>query len=61
MVNHNAWCCQNGEREQFPFKKKGRSQISSSLYSVRDKLLGEHTQGAHSAEGYGEDDGHAMF
>lgn len=44
-----------------PSKKKGRSQISSSLYSLRDKLLGEHIQGARSAEEYGEDDGHAMF
>lgn len=44
-----------------PSKSKGRRQISSSLYSVREKLLREHIHGARSAEGYGEDDGHATF
>lgn len=44
-----------------PSRTKGRRQRSNSLYSVREKLLREHIQGTHSAEGYGEDDGHEMF
>lgn len=37
-----------------PSKTQGRRQISSSLYSVREKLLREHIEGANNAEGCGK-------
>lgn len=44
-----------------PSKTQGRRQISSSSYSVREKLLREHTEGANNAEGCGEEEGIEIF